>query len=75
MPEFVYGAATVFVADPRVPGQTMQIEENIAYSIDEAIVVARPDLFVDIPPRLRDSMPVVEATTANPGERRARNGK
>lgn len=71
MAEYVYAAATVFVADPRSPGETMMLHENEPYATDEMIVIARPDLFVSEPPRAqRANQPPIESTTAAPGERR-----
>lgn len=72
MSKYVFASETVFVADPDGIG-TMQLTVNMPYLSTERIVQTRPELFSDIPPRLRDAMPIVEQTTANPGERRARN--
>lgn len=68
MPKIVYVSADCFTAGEA--GTVVHLVADTPYASDDPVVLAHPDLFADVPPRLRDHTAIVEAATANPGERR-----
>ena len=70
MSDIVYAKSTTSVANEG--GVIYRIEGGQAWSADDPIVLAHPDLFSDEPVKVRTSTGWVETATANPGEKRSR---
>lgn len=69
MPNIVYVLADLFTSNGQ--GGQIQLREGEPWAVDDPLVKSRPELFTDSP-RLRRTVeaPVIETTTAAPGERR-----
>lgn len=75
--QIVYAVTTANVVNP-LDGLPIRLVELEPWAADDPFVKARPDLFSDIPGKVRRTVAAaatpIETATKNPGEKRIKNG-